>query len=129
VKRRRGLTLDVSPGAEVVIHDTAVLGDGCRIHARAGVVRIGPGAVLGERCVLVAHAGIDIGERARLADEVAVIDFDAVDDDPETPLRLQGVRADPIVVGAGALVGIGAALQRGAKVAPGDVVPPRAVLR
>jgi acetyltransferase-like isoleucine patch superfamily enzyme len=129
VKRRRGLTLDVSPGAEVVIDDTAVLGDGCRIHARAGVVRIGPGAVLGERCVLVAHAGIDIGERARLADEVAVIDFDAVDDDPETPLRLQGVRADPIVVGAGALVGIGAALQRGVKVAPGDVVPPRAVLR
>jgi acetyltransferase-like isoleucine patch superfamily enzyme len=129
VKRRRGIIVDVSPGAEVVIDDSARLGAGCRIHARGGAVRIGAGAVLGERCVLVAHAGIEIGERARLADEVSLIDCDPVDDDVETPVRLQGLRAEPIVVGADALVGVGAALQRGARVPAGGVVPPRTVRR
>jgi acetyltransferase-like isoleucine patch superfamily enzyme len=128
VKRRRGITLDVSPGAEVDIDETARLGEGCRIHARGGVVRIGADAVLGDRCVLIAHAGIEIGERAVLADEVVLIDFEHAHDDVETPVRQQPLRAKPIVVGAGARVGVGAALRPGARVRRDGVVQPRAVV-
>lgn len=127
MKRRPGIVLDVSPGAEVDIDDSAVLGAGCRIHARGGRVRIGAGAVLGERCVLIAHAGIDIGDGAVLADEVVAIDFEPTHDDVETPVRLQPLRAEPIVVGAGARVGIAAALQAGARVPAGATVAPRTV--
>jgi acetyltransferase-like isoleucine patch superfamily enzyme len=123
----RGVVLDVEPGAEVVLGDGCVLMDGCRIHARGGIVRIAPGAVLGERCVLIAHAGIEVGEHARLADEVALIDFAPEHRDSETPTRLQGLRAAPIHVGARALIGPRAALEPGARVPAGAVVPPRAV--
>jgi acetyltransferase-like isoleucine patch superfamily enzyme len=127
VKRRRGIVLDVSPGAEVRIDDSAVLGAGTRIHARGGVVTIGPRAVLGERCVLIAHAGIDIGEGAVLADEVVAIDFAHTHDDSEMPVRLQPLRASPVVVGPGARIGVGAALEPGARVPAGATVPARAV--
>jgi acetyltransferase-like isoleucine patch superfamily enzyme len=127
VKRRPGIVLDVSPGAGVRIDDSARLGRGCRIHARGGEVRIGANAVLGERCVLIAHAGIDIGDGAVLADEVVAIDFAHAHDDVETPVRLQPLEAKPIVVGAGARIGVGAALAPGARVPAGATVPPRTV--
>ena len=126
--KRRGITLDVSPGADVQIDETAQLGAGCRIHARGGVVRIGAGARLGEGCVLIAHAGIEIGDGAVLADEVVLIDFEPTHEDPETPTRLQPLRAQPIVVGPGARIGVGAALQPGAHVRGGAVVQPRTVV-
>ena len=128
MKRRRGIVLDVSPGAEVRIDDTATLGQGTRIHARAGVVQIGAHARLGDRCVLIAHAGIDIGANATLADEVVAIDFEPTHDDVETPVRLQPLRAEPIVVGPGATIGVGAALGPGARVHSGAVVQPRTVV-
>ncbi|MEA2386745.1 MAG: hypothetical protein QOJ22_919, partial [Thermoleophilaceae bacterium] len=121
MKRDRGITLDVSPGADVHIDETARLGEGCRIHARGGVVRIGANAVLGDRCVLIAHAGIEIGDGAMLADEVVLIDFEHTHDDVETPVRLQPLRAKAIVVGPGARVGVGAALRPGARVQRGAV--------
>jgi acetyltransferase-like isoleucine patch superfamily enzyme len=128
VKRRRGIVLDVSPGAEVRIDDTATLGKGTRIHARAGIVQIGPHARLGDRCVLIAHAGIDIGANATLADEVVVIDFEHAHEDVELPVRLQPLRTAPIVVGDGARIGVGAALGPGARVKTGAVVQPRTVV-
>lgn len=127
MKRRRRIVLDISPGADVVIDDSAVLGEGCRIHAHGGVVRIGARAVLGERCVLIAHAGIDIGEGAVLADEVVAIDFEHAHDDVEMPVRLQPLVARPIVVGPGARIGVGAALRPGARVPGGTTVAPRTV--
>ena len=127
MKRHRGIELDVSPGADVRIADTAILGAGCRIHARGGLITIDDHARLGDRCVLIAHAGIEIGAGARLADEVVLIDFEHRHDDVETPVRHQPLRADPIVVGARATIGVGAALGPGARVAPGATVSPRTV--
>jgi acetyltransferase-like isoleucine patch superfamily enzyme len=123
------VTYDVSPGARLIVGDGCRIGDGTRIHARAGVVRIGDGAVIGERCVLICHAGIDIGERARIADAVAIIDFDPVFDDPETPTRRQGVHARPVSIGAGAVVEPGAAVAAGARIPAGAVVPAQRVTR
>ena len=122
------VTYDVSDGAQLILEDGCRIGDGTRVHVRSGVVRIGAGAVLGERCVLVCHAGIDVGERARLADGVALIDFEPVHEDAETPTRLQGIRARPIRVGAGAVIEPGAALGPGAQVRDGAVVRAHAVV-
>ena len=124
----RAVVLDASDGGSIELADGCVLMDGCRIHARGGAVRIGAGAVLGDRCVLISHAGIEIGERAILGDEVLVQDFEQLYTDVEQPVRLQGVTAEPVVIGAGARVGVAAALQRGVNVRPGAVVGPRAVV-
>jgi acetyltransferase-like isoleucine patch superfamily enzyme len=69
--------------------------------------------VLGERCTLAAHAGIEIEDGAVLGDEAVIVDFDHRYDDPEVPVRLQGIRATPVFVGTGARIGARAAIQRG----------------
>lgn len=119
---------DVAPGAEVTLGDGCVLGDGTRILVRGGRVSVGAGAVLDERCTLVAHGGIEIGERARLGDGAVVVDFDHVFDDVERPIRLQPVECAPVTIGAGALIGIGASVLRGVSVGAGAVVGAHAVV-
>jgi acetyltransferase-like isoleucine patch superfamily enzyme len=112
----RGVVVEVAKGARLEVGAGAAIGDRCRILVRSGTVSIASGAVLGERCLLAAHAGIAIGEGAVLGDEAVVIDFDHRYDDPETPIRLQGLAAEPVAIGAGARIAARAAIQRGVTV-------------
>jgi acetyltransferase-like isoleucine patch superfamily enzyme len=118
----RGVRVTVAPGARVVLEDGCVLGEGCRIEARGGTVRIGRGARLGPRCVLVALAGIDVGDGAVVGSWAMMGDAEPTFDDVERPTRLQPVRSAPVRVGDGALIGAHAALLAGATIAPGGVV-------
>jgi acetyltransferase-like isoleucine patch superfamily enzyme len=120
----RGVRLRVAPGARVVLEDGCLLGEGCRIDAEGGTVRIGRGARLGPRCVLVALAGIEVGARCAIGAWAMIGDAEPTYDDPERPTRLQPVRTAPVRVGDGALIGTHAALLPGATVAPGEVVAP-----
>jgi acetyltransferase-like isoleucine patch superfamily enzyme len=112
----RGVVLDVAPGARLELGDGCAIGAGSRLHVRAGTVRIGAGAVLGERCTLAAHAGIEIGDGAVLGDESVVVDFDHRYEEPDVPIRLQGIEAAPVVIGSGARIGARAAIQRGVEI-------------
>jgi acetyltransferase-like isoleucine patch superfamily enzyme len=118
----RGVVLDVARGAHLELGEGCAIGAGSRLHVRAGTVRIGAGAVLGERCTLAAHAGIEIGEGAVLGDEAVVVDFDHRHEDVEVPVRLQGVVGEPVVIGTGARIGARAAIQRGVTVGEGAQV-------
>jgi carbonic anhydrase/acetyltransferase-like protein (isoleucine patch superfamily) len=115
----RSVVFDVAPGARLTIGDDARIGPRCRFHVAAGEVRVGARARLGERCVVSAHERVEIGDGAILDDEVVLVDFDPVDDDPERPIREQGLITAPVVVGAGAILDRGASVQRGAAVAAG----------
>ena len=115
----RGVVLDVARGARLELGEGCAIGAGSRLHVRAGTVRIGSGVVLGERCTLAAHAGIEIGDGAVLGDEAVVVDFDHRHDDVEVPVRLQGVVGTPVVIGAGARIGARAAIQRGVTIGRG----------
>jgi acetyltransferase-like isoleucine patch superfamily enzyme len=125
----RGVVVDVDAGAKVVLGDDCSIGDGTRIHARAGDVVVGDGAVLGERCALVALAGVEIGRRCLIGDGVVMTDFEPGLGDVERPAREQDPQAAPIDVGDGARIGHGACLLLGARVAPGASVAPHAVVR
>ena len=125
----RGVRFDVRAGGAVTLGDGVVLGNGCRIHAPGGLVRIAAGAVLGDACAVVAHERVEVGARALLADEVVLVDTDHRFDDPETPIRDQGLVTTPITIGAGARVGPGTVVLRGTVVAPGEVVGAHRVLR
>ncbi len=100
----------------------AVVGVGTRFHVRGGTVRIGAGARLGERCVVLCHAGIEIGDGAILGDDVVLVDFAHAYADPETPTRHQPLVTAPISIGAGARIGHRAVIERGATVPPGALV-------
>lgn len=124
----RRVRLAVAPGARLELGDGCVLGDGVRIQAVAGTVRIGPGAVIGEHAVLVALAGIEIGPGAGLGAQVLVADSAPSFDDVELPVRRQAVRGEPLQVGANARIGARAALLAGARVGAGAVVGSYAVV-
>jgi acetyltransferase-like isoleucine patch superfamily enzyme len=120
---------DVAPGALVRLGDGCRIGDGCRFHVGEGAtVLVGAGAALGERCVLAAHERIEIGDRARLGDEVVIVDFDHDLADVERPVRQQGLLTAPVVIGAGAVVDAAAGVLRGVTVGEGARVGVRAVV-
>ena len=116
-----GGTLEVAPDA--------VIGAGTRFHVRGGTVRIGAGARLGERCVILCHERVEVGPGAVLGDDVVLVDFAHEFADPEVPTRHQPLRTAPVVVGAGAHIGHRAVVEAGAVVEPGATVPPQTVRR
>jgi acetyltransferase-like isoleucine patch superfamily enzyme len=124
----RDVVIEVAPGATLELGEGCSIGDHCRVLVRGGTVRIGPGAVLGERCAITAHAGIEIGAGAVLGDEAVVLDFDHRYEDPDTPIRLQGIKTAPVGVGAGARIGARAAIQRGVTIGDGAEVAAQSVV-
>ena len=108
----RGVRIDVAPGARVVLEDGCRLGERCRIEANGGTVRIGAGARIGERAVLVADAGIDVGAGCEVGDWAVIADAEPAFADGPAPVRL----------GDGARIGLHASVVAGATVAPGEVV-------
>jgi acetyltransferase-like isoleucine patch superfamily enzyme len=125
----RRVRFDVAPGALVTLGDGCRIGDGCRFHVGHGAtVAIATGAALGERCVLAAHERIEIRARARLGDEVVIVDFDHDLRDVERPVRQQGLLTAPVVIGEGAIVSAAAGVLRGVTIGDGAHVAVRAVV-
>jgi acetyltransferase-like isoleucine patch superfamily enzyme len=122
VQVERGVRVAVAPGALLVLEDGCLLGEGCRIEAAGGTVRVGPGARLGARSLLAAIAGIDVGADCSVGEWAVIADHEPTYEDPERPTRLQPLRGEPIRLGDGARVGAHAALGPGATIAPGAVV-------
>ena len=124
----RDVRLRANAGAEIVLGDGCRIGDGTRIVVQSGAVEIGAGAVLGERCTLVAHSGVTIGAGAQLGHGAVIVDFDHVFEDVERPIRVQPLKSAPVSIGDGARIGLGASILRGVIVGAGAVVDPRAVV-
>ena len=123
------VSLQVTRARELVIGDGCRIGEATRIAVAAGRVELGAGAVLGERCTLVAHAAITIGAGARLGDGVVIVDFDHVFSDVERPIRVQPLESD-----AGddrrrrAGSASGSSVLRGITIGAGATVDPHAVV-
>jgi acetyltransferase-like isoleucine patch superfamily enzyme len=120
--------LEVAPGARLVLGDRCEIGERTRIVVNHGRVVVGAGAVLGPRCTVVAHAGVSIGDGARLDEGAALVDFDHVFADVERPIRAQPLEAAAVTIGDGARIGLGASVLRGVTVGAGAVVGPHAVV-
>jgi acetyltransferase-like isoleucine patch superfamily enzyme len=125
--RRRGVRIDVAPGAHLVLGDGVSIGAGTRLTVHGGTLRIGDRAHIGERCMIVVHERVEIAPGARIEDWVSITDYEPVFADPETPTRLQGVTTRPVTVGAQAVVDHAANLTAGAVVAARTRVAPHEV--
>jgi acetyltransferase-like isoleucine patch superfamily enzyme len=122
-----GVRAEVAPGARVRLGPGVVLGAGARISALGGAVELARRARLGERAVIVSHAGVRIGEGAHVGDWAAIEGGAPTWDDVERPLRLQPLQATRVIIGAGAVIGPHAVV--GATVVPGEVIEPYTVRR
>jgi acetyltransferase-like isoleucine patch superfamily enzyme len=89
---------------------------------------VGARTRLGERSVIVALAGVQLGEDAVLGDWAVLADAGPAPREVERPLRLQPLDARPIAIGDGARIGAHAVLGAGATVRAGEAVGSYAVV-
>jgi len=124
----RGIVWDLHPAARVSIAEGARVGDRCRLHLGPARVRLGAGCVLEDGVRLTVHECLSVGEGAWIGEEAVLADVDHRTDDPETPVRLQGLATAPVSIGARATVGPGAVVLRGRTVGTRARVGARAVV-
>jgi len=124
-----GVRVTVAPGARVILEPGAALGPESRIDAVGGTVRLRRGARLGERAIVVSHAGVEIGAGAVVGDWAAVEGAAPTYADVEAPVREQPLLRAPVTIGAAARVGPHAVVGPGVAVPAGAEVAPYAVLQ
>jgi acetyltransferase-like isoleucine patch superfamily enzyme len=97
------------------------------VPARAGGAPTG--AYLGHDLRLTAVCGVTVGEEAMLSDSVYLADTGHVYEDPDQPIKRQGLRDDRRVeIGPGAWLGIGAVVCGDVRVGRNAVVGARTVV-
>jgi acetyltransferase-like isoleucine patch superfamily enzyme len=93
-------------------------------------IDLGDDVVIGAGCQISASAGIVIGARTRLGDEVLVLDNTHEYEDPHKPIQQQPVKiGGPVRIGERAYIGRGAVILPGINVGDGAVIMDRAVVR
>ncbi|WP_053205092.1 acyltransferase [Jiangella muralis] len=105
------------------------IGDGTRLSAHEGTLRVGDKAVLGSSSTVTCYLDIEIGARTLLADWVYVTDFDHRFDDLATPVKDQGIVKSPVRIGPDCWLGVKVTVLRGAVVGRGCVLAAHAVVR
>lgn len=126
----RGVELRARPGyGRIVLGRWVHLGDGNRLRAHEGTLRIGDKTVLGRENTLNCYLDLQIGARCIVADWVYMGDFDHRTDDVRVPIKDQGIVKSPVRIGDDVWVGVKASVLRGADIGPGSVVAAHAVVR
>ncbi|GAB3424780.1 acyltransferase [Flindersiella endophytica] len=105
------------------------LGDGTRLFAHEGTLRIGDKAVFGSEVTVTCYLDVEIGGSTLVADWVYISDFDHVTTDLKQPIKDQGLVKSPVRVGRDCWLGIRSTVLRGARVGTGVVVGAHSVVR
>jgi len=117
VRIGRDVLLRVAPGARIVVRAGAALGDGARLEARGGELRIGADAAIGAHASL---SGAVVVGRECVVGDWARVEGDAHLED-RARLAAHAVALSGARVGAGAVVASYAVV--GGTITPGAVVP------
>ncbi|HEX7188845.1 MAG TPA: acyltransferase [Actinomycetes bacterium] len=126
----RGVELKARKGyGRIVLGRWVHLGDGNRLRAHEGTLRIGAKTVLGRENTLNCYLDLHVGPRCIVADWVYICDFDHRYDDLHTPIKDQGIVKTPVRIDEDVWVGVKASVLRGAQVGRGSVVAAHAVVR
>jgi acetyltransferase-like isoleucine patch superfamily enzyme len=116
------VTIEIGKHARLHLGRWSWIGDGCKIRAHEGEVRIGAKTVVGQECTISSYQHVSIGRECIVADRVMLIDFDHGVVETERPIRLQGIYKRDVRVGNNVWVGYGAAFLRGVTVGDNAVV-------
>ena len=119
---------EIGRDARVELGRWSWLGDGCKVRAHEGQIRIGAKTVLGQECTLSAYQSISIGRECIIADRTMMIDFDHHIGDVERPIREQGISKHDVRVGHNVWIGYGACVLRGVEVGDNAVIGTSAVV-
>lgn len=126
----RNVRFEVRTGyGRMVIGPYVHFGEGARIRAHEGTLRIGAKSVIGIRNTINTYLDISIGRACLLGDDVYVCDFDHRTEDLTVPIKDQGIIKSPVRIGDDVWIGTKVTVLRGADVGAGSVVAANAVAR
>jgi acetyltransferase-like isoleucine patch superfamily enzyme len=147
-----GVIIESEPGRDCVLE----IGDGTRIganvhfHLRGGSISIGPACEIRDNCVLKTSGGdivveqrcfmsygcvlhaterIVMEERVAIGERVTLVDSGHDTDGTDLHWAVQGVPAEPVVVGANTLVFANAVITMGARIGANSQVAAAALVR
>ncbi|WP_246663185.1 acyltransferase [Rhizobium sp. WL3] len=114
----------------IVIGENTYIGPNAFIHTgkKNGHVTIGSNCTVQAFSMVHGHGGCDIGDDVRIAGHVVIIPANHRFEDPDRPIREQGLSKkgirinSDVWIGAGALVLDGVTIGRGAVIGAGSVV-------
>jgi acetyltransferase-like isoleucine patch superfamily enzyme len=100
---------------------------GSRVVARGGRISFAPEVFLGEGCMVVSLAAIEIGAGTQIAEYVVIRDQDH--DIARRPFTAGHFQSDPIVIGSDCWIGAKATILRGSRIGDGAVIGAHSVVR
>lgn len=104
------------------------IGNGNAIRCHEGHLSIGDKTVFGSNNVVNCYLDVEIGAECIFADWIYVTDFDHRFDDPNVPIRSQGIDTSPVRIGDGVWIGEKATILRGVTVGEGAVIGSHALV-
>ena len=126
----RDIDLAVRRGhGRIVLGKWVHLGDGTRLRAHEGTLRIGDKVVLGANNTINCMLDIEIGATSLLADWIYICDFDHKTSDLDVPIKDQGIVKSPVRIGPDCWLGVRVTVLRGTTVGRGSVLAAHTVVR
>ncbi len=113
----------------VVLGRWVHIGDGNRLRAHEGTLRVGDKCVFGRENTVNCFLDIEFGATAIVADWVYICDFDHAFADIEVPIKDQGIVKAPVRIGPDVWIGVKATVLRGVTVGAGSVIAAHAVVK
>ena len=115
-------------GGSLTLNSLASLG-ACKLKVMPGAhLTIDTGTSVHDHVVLEAARRVKIGRDCLIADAVSIRDHDHGFEDPDIPIRHQGIRARDIVIGDDVWIGHGAIVLAGVTIGSGCVIGAGAVV-
>jgi acetyltransferase-like isoleucine patch superfamily enzyme len=126
----RRVEVTVRPGyGRVILGRWVHVGDGTSLRAHEGTLRVGDKVVFGRGDTVTCYLDVEVGARTLVADSVYITDFDHRFDDPDLPIKDQGIVKSPVRIGPDCWLGVKVSVLRGSVVGRGCVVAAHAVVR
>lgn len=125
----RDVELYARPGhGRIVLGRWVHIGDGTKLRAHDGTLRIGDKVVFGSDTRVNCQLDIEIGATTLVADWVYIADFDHRFEDLDRPIKDQGIAKAPVRIGPDVWLGTKCTVTRGVSIGRGSVVAAHAVV-
>jgi acetyltransferase-like isoleucine patch superfamily enzyme len=125
----KDVELCARPGyGRIILGRWVHLGDGTKLRAHEGTLRIGDKVVFGGDTRVNCQLDIEIGAATMVADWVYVADFDHRFDELDLPIKDQGIVKRPVRIGPDVWLGTKCTVTGGVTIGQGSVVGAHAVV-
>jgi len=112
----------------VVLGRWVHIGDGNKLRAHEGTLRIGDKCVFGSENTVNCQLDVEFGAATIVSDWVYICDFDHVFADINVPIKDQGIVKAPVRIGPGGWIGVKATVLKGVTVGAGSVIAAHTVV-